>query len=231
MESLSKELMDIRDDFSCTVKEGEALYNLAMKANEAIVEIGSWKGYSTVWLAKGSKEGNKVPIYAIDTFEGDIHSFVTGEGETFKIFINNIDKKGVREIVIPKVMKSVDAVRDWVKPIDLLFIDGDHDEIDIDFERWYPHLVNGGIMALHDTVYWHDMKPYKVAIKELYKSGKFTDIRRVGCLTYARKVTSLSWLDKFKNDIALYKRYVYQFLIPYYTKCLVLVDTLVKKVK
>ncbi len=49
-------------------KEGQLLYDLAKNCTGkgVIVEIGSWKGKSTTWLAHGSKEGNKVRVYAID---------------------------------------------------------------------------------------------------------------------------------------------------------------------
>lgn len=55
-----------------TDKEGETLYSLAKncKGNGVIVEIGSWKGKSTIWIANGSKSGNKVKIYAIDPHTG-----------------------------------------------------------------------------------------------------------------------------------------------------------------
>lgn len=53
-------------------KEGETLYKLAKncKGKGVIVEIGSWKGESTIWISNGSKNGNKVKIYAIDPHTG-----------------------------------------------------------------------------------------------------------------------------------------------------------------
>ncbi|KKL12400.1 hypothetical protein LCGC14_2536140 [marine sediment metagenome] len=231
MRLLGKELMDVRDSFSCTIKEGEVLYKLAMKSKEAIVEIGSWKGYSTIWLAKGSEVGNRLFVYTIDIFDGDINKLVTGEGETYEVFLENIKKKGVNNIVVPMAMKSEDAEKDWIVPIGLLFIDGDHEDIEKDYARWYPHLEVGGIIALHDTVYGYDMLPYKVAIRELYKSGNFTDIKRVGCITYARKVQGLSNMNRIKNKSALCLRYIYQLFIPYYTKALILADKCIKRIK
>lgn len=48
--------------------EGALLYSLARKcnANGVIVEIGSWKGKSTIFIAKGSEAGQRVRVYAID---------------------------------------------------------------------------------------------------------------------------------------------------------------------
>src|SRR4051794_41857731 len=55
-----------------TDEEGEALYDLARRCrgDGAIVEIGSWKGKSTVCLGLGSQAGASVPIYAIDPHAG-----------------------------------------------------------------------------------------------------------------------------------------------------------------
>ena len=51
-----------------TDEEGEALYELARACTGkgVIVEIGSWKGKSTVCLGLGSQAGAAVPVYAID---------------------------------------------------------------------------------------------------------------------------------------------------------------------
>ncbi|MCS6951010.1 MAG: class I SAM-dependent methyltransferase, partial [bacterium] len=55
-----------------TVEEGELLYQLARacKGKGVIVEIGSFKGKSTIWLAKGSLAGAGVRVFAIDPHTG-----------------------------------------------------------------------------------------------------------------------------------------------------------------
>ena len=224
-------MKDIKDVFSVSIKEGKLLYRLAQEARRVIVEIGSWKGYSTIWLANGSNAGQKARVYAIDTFAGDIHSLVDGQGDTYEEFKNNIAATGVHDIVVPIVSSSSDAVKEWVLRIDLLWIDGDHDDIEYDFNAWYPYLKFGGLVALHDTVYSPSMMPYKVAISKIYKSSHFTAIKRVGCLTYARKVRRLSIWDKILNTVALYRRYVYQAFIPYYTKAQVLGEKIIKRMR
>jgi hypothetical protein len=57
-----------------TDEEGEALYELARgcTGKGVIVEIGSWKGKSTICLGRGSQAGASVPIYAIDPHEYDL---------------------------------------------------------------------------------------------------------------------------------------------------------------
>ena len=63
---------------------------------------------------------------------------------------------------------SHEAARDWTAPIDFLFIDGDHswNGMAVDWRDWTPHLVPGGLVALHDS------RP--MAGKEMLDSVRFT---------------------------------------------------------
>jgi hypothetical protein len=48
---------------------------------------------------------------------------------------------------------SHEAAAGWSIPIDFLFIDGDHSwaGIDRDWRGWSPHVLPGGVVALHDS--------------------------------------------------------------------------------
>lgn len=48
---------------------------------------------------------------------------------------------------------SHEAAADWSRPIDLLFIDGDHswEGIERDWRGFSPHVVPGGVVVLHDS--------------------------------------------------------------------------------
>jgi len=141
-----------------TDAQGEFLYNAAKncQGRGVIVEIGSWKGKSTIWLAKGSKAGSNVKIYAIDPHTGSSgHKKKRGEVWTFEEFKQNIKRANVEDIVVPVVKTSEDAERDWDgKPIELLWIDGEHEYemVKLDFDLWSPYLVEGGTIAFHDTI-------------------------------------------------------------------------------
>jgi predicted O-methyltransferase YrrM len=99
-------------------REGELLYNLAKNCSGkgVIVEIGSWKGKSTIWLAKGSKAGNNVSVYAIDP----------QSESNFEEFNKNIKAAKIDDIVFPIVKKSEDAAKCFNKPVEMIFIDGSH---------------------------------------------------------------------------------------------------------
>jgi predicted O-methyltransferase YrrM len=49
--------------------------------------------------------------------------------------------------------RSGEAAATWTRPIDFLFIDADHSWTGIarDWTDWVPHVVPGGIIALHDS--------------------------------------------------------------------------------
>jgi predicted O-methyltransferase YrrM len=109
-----------------------------------IVEIGSWKGKSTIWIAGGSKNGNKVKVYAIDPF-------VDFYEEEFK---KNIRDAKLDDIVIPLTKTSEEAAKNFDEPVEFIFIDGNHEYefVKLDFDLWFPKVVDGGIMAFHDTI-------------------------------------------------------------------------------
>src|SRR5688500_2728947 len=54
------------------LEEGRLLYRLAFEADPAgaIVEIGSWHGRSTIWLAAGAAAGRGASVIAIDPHHG-----------------------------------------------------------------------------------------------------------------------------------------------------------------
>jgi len=173
-----------------TDNEGALLYNLAKKCTGkgVIVEIGSWKGKSTILLAKGSKDGNKTKIYAIDHHTGSSEHRLNGNKVwTFDDFKNNIKNAQVDDIIIPIVKTSEQAAKDFNMPVELLFIDGAHEYefVKQDFELWFPRLINKGIIAFHDTTEWPG--PKKVVEESIRNSKYFKNINLIDSITYAQK--------------------------------------------
>jgi MMP 1-O-methyltransferase len=179
-----------------TDEEGEALYELARSCSGkgVIVEIGSWKGKSTVCLGVGSQEGERVPVYAIDPHAD----------HRFGDFKTNVDRAGIAELVRPIASLSQPAADGFEEPIELLFVDGSH-EYDLvleDFEKWVPKVVEGGWVAFHDTTW--TAGPRKVVGQGVYRSRRFKDAQFVvGSLTVARKVEQNSVLDRARNRYVL----------------------------
>jgi predicted O-methyltransferase YrrM len=178
-----------------TDDEGEALYELARACTGkgVIVEIGSFKGKSTVCLGLGSRAGASVPIYAVDPHQ-----------ERFPDFKNNVQRAGIDELVRPVPSLSQPAADEFHEPIELLFVDGSHDyELVLeDFEKWVPKVVDGGWVAFHDTTW--TAGPRKVVGHAVYRSRRFKDLKFVvGSTTIARKVERNSLRDRLRNRYVL----------------------------
>jgi len=179
-----------------TDEEGEALYELARacRGEGVIVEIGSWKGKSTVCLGLGSQAGKSVSVYAIDP-HADYR---------FGDFKQNVERAGIKEVVRPIASLSQAAAGDFDEPIELLFVDGSH-EYDLvleDFEKWVPKVIDGGWVAFHDTTWTEG--PRKVVGAAVYRSRHFKDLRFVvGSMTVARKVERNTLRDRARNRYVL----------------------------
>jgi predicted O-methyltransferase YrrM len=191
-----------------TDKEGELLYNFAKNCTGkgVIVEIGSWKGKSTIWLGKGSKSGNKVKVYAIDPHVGSSeHRRIHGNIWTFEEFAKNIKNAEVDDIIVPIVKTSKEASKDFHKPVELIFIDGAHEYelVKLDFKLWFPKVIEGGIMAFHDSVWGDYLGPKKVVEAFMYKSENFRNVGFLDSITFGEKVRQNSIKDKLRNRYVL----------------------------
>ena len=189
-----------------TLKEGRLLYDLARRCTGrgVIVEIGSWKGKSTIWLASGSRRGAGVPVYAIDPHTAESDNLATQSAvPTFAEFTRNIRQAGVADLVVPLVTTSAEAARDFEHPVELIFIDGAHDyaSVALDFELWFPRVVDGGTIAFHDTVAWEG--PRRLVAQRVFRSEWARRARFVDSTTVAEKVARNSLGDRVRNRYVL----------------------------
>jgi len=174
--------------------EGKRLYQLAKNCGGTIVEVGSWKGKSTVCLALGSKAGKGGRVFAIDPHKGlqDECAEVHQPGGTELIFRENIKRAKVDDIVVPLVMKSEEAADGWTEPLSLLFIDGAHDyeNVMLDFNLWEPSLTEGSIIAFHDALYslGHNYPGIRnIVTSNILTSPRFSNVQFCGSIVYATK--------------------------------------------
>ena len=122
-------------------EEAYMLFALARHCSNigTIVEIGSYKGRSTIALASGAPAG--VMIHAIDPHTGTNSDVESGLNvDTFQEFLENT-KKFKNISAIRKL--STNATKDISnKDIQLLFIDGWHSEnaVDADINNFLPNL-------------------------------------------------------------------------------------------
>ncbi|ATZ60946.2 MAG: class I SAM-dependent methyltransferase [Methanosarcinales archaeon Met12] len=185
-----------------TDEEGKTLYNLAKscKGKGVIVEIGSWKGKSTICLGNGSKEGDKIKIFAIDPHTGSSEQQkMFGKVDTFEEFKKNIKNAKVGDIILPLVKTSEEAANNFDKPVEFGFIDGAHEYnfVKLDFDLWFPKVMNGGVLAFHDS--WHFIGSNLATAIPLLFSSKIKNPRLVDTITYFEKVEKNSSFDRFRN--------------------------------
>jgi len=201
-------------DSAVTDKEGECLYRLAKncQGKGVIVEIGSWKGKSTILLAKGSEAGNKLKVYAIDPHTGSAeHREMYGEVWTFDEFKKNIETARVDHLIVPILKTSIEAAKDFRDPVELIFVDGSHeyDLVKLDFDLWFPKVIEGGVMVFHDTT-WR-AGPKRVVEELVYKSRNFRNVTFIDdSITYAEKTKRVSLKDRLKNRYVLFLKRAYE---------------------
>jgi predicted O-methyltransferase YrrM len=135
-------------------REAECLFELAaaVPAGCDIVEIGSYLGRSTAFLAQGATPDGRV--HAVDPFVNGFLQRQHGERyNTFDQFERNMRMLHLDAVVTPHAMDSVRAAKEYDgRPIGLLFVDGDHSEgaVVADVVAWSAHLSKGGFVAFDD---------------------------------------------------------------------------------
>lgn len=113
-----------------------------------IAEIGSFDGQGSTDILLEYALAHNSDFFAIDTFpDAALHDQVR------------------RKLSLPNTHAiqgySVDIGRSWQKPLEFLFIDGDHgfphitpngshSGVVLDILSWHPHVAIGGILAFHD---------------------------------------------------------------------------------
>lgn len=146
--------------------EGISFYYLIQdkSVDGEVVEIGSFKGKSTFWLASSLRDGGfNQAVNCVDSFTGSEEHKEGQKFESKNIFNDfrlNMFKNGLKDYVKVFPNKSEVVVKNWDKPIRFLFIDGSHEYEDVrhDFIEWSKFVVPGGIIALHDTIKWDGPK-------------------------------------------------------------------------
>ena len=122
-----------------------------------IVEIGSFRGRSTIVLASSAPEGSE--IVAIDPHAGndrgpqEIEGFEVEARVDNDRFEANLRAAGVRDRVVHHRVFS-DAAHSLVgDPIDVLFVDGAHRfaPARADIRDWGARVTPGGRMLIHDA--------------------------------------------------------------------------------
>lgn len=128
------------------------------------VEIGSWKGRSSSYMAvEIINSGKNIQFDCIDTWMGSeehvIPELESNPDWLYEEFLKYI--LPVNHVVNPIRKPSLEAVNLYPdRSLDFVFIDAAHDYINVkkDILSWYPKVKIGGIIAGHDYPYWGGVK-------------------------------------------------------------------------
>jgi len=187
--------------------EGMRLFELAAEASQhaPCLEVGSYCGKSTLFLAEGCRVSGRYPLFAVDHHRGseeqqpgqsyfDPDLFDADEGvlDTLGPFMRNIRRAGLTQWVVPVVADSRRLSRYWPQAkLSLVFIDGGHSEDDAfaDYHGWSPHVIAGGYLCIHDVfadATQGGRAPYHV-LQDARASGLWEDVGQVETLAVLKR--------------------------------------------
>ena len=205
-----------------TAGQAAALYQAARRCPEhgTIVEIGSFRGRSTVVLASAAPRG--ASVVAIDPHAGndrgpqEINGFVDEADEDHVEFLRNLDRAGVRGRVRHVRRYSSEAHDAVAGPIHVLYVDGAHRYAPArqDIVGWGARVEEGGLLLIHDS--FSSLGVTLAILRELLLGGRFRYVDRTRSMAIyradldgsstvrlhnaARQLTQLPW---FARNLAL----------------------------
>jgi predicted O-methyltransferase YrrM len=139
-----------------SLERGLLLYLLAFAAGPDgdIVEIGSWQGRSTAFLAQACEDADRGVVHAIDWFRGNPgkeHLLPVPLEEMEQAFRANIEGAGLSHRVVVHAKRAEDARPEVSGPLRMLFIDGAHTHEGVSSDLEYAALLApGGVLVFDD---------------------------------------------------------------------------------
>jgi predicted O-methyltransferase YrrM len=147
-------------------EEGQRLHDLAREHAPLgpVVEIGSYCGKSSVYLAAGVREA-RGSLVCVDHHRGseehqpgeeyhdpELVDAATGRVDSLPELRRTLHAAGLEDVAVLVVAPSVVAARVVAGPLGMVFIDGGHSDAaaHADYESWSDKVAPGGVLAIHD---------------------------------------------------------------------------------
>ncbi len=142
-------------------RRGQLLYALCymQRLEGDVVEIGSWQGRSTSFLARAVRESGNGRLFAIDHFKGNVGKedrYIVGRQDLSDLktgFQSNLERLGLADEVELLDMPNTEAAQELGDAeIRFLFIDGDHtrEGVETDISLFFPKLRDGAVVVFDD---------------------------------------------------------------------------------
>ena len=162
------------------LNEGFLLFKIArsLRENSVIVEIGSFKGKSTCFIAEGIGD-KKMQFFCIDPW---MDGLMQEKGDAiFNEFLQNTKRYRNRFCILRKF--SHEVIKEWPthRKIDFLWVDGDHsyEGVKKDILDWIPLVKKSSFVCFHD---YRDAPGVKKAVDELARDNKIRFVKIEGCI-------------------------------------------------
>jgi GR25 family glycosyltransferase involved in LPS biosynthesis/predicted O-methyltransferase YrrM len=174
LEKLQPQFNEIPGWFSYEQLYTEVVDKLPNNAN--IVEVGTWFGKSTNFMAnKIKKSGKRINFTTVDTFKGspteDIHN------NTLKVFDNDTYSEFMHSTIMLENLSNINVIKDTSinakdsfvnNSLDFIMIDAGHtyEDVKSDINAWYYKVKPGGIISGDD--YIREFKGVIKAVNEYF---------------------------------------------------------------
>jgi len=147
-------------------EEGLRLHDLARDHSRLgpILEIGSYCGKSSIYLAAGARCGGG-RLICVDHHRGseehqpgelyhdpDLFDPVAGCMESLQELRRTLRRAKLEDVAVLLVAPSTVAATICTVPLAMVFIDGGHSQetADNDYASWAPRICQGGVLTIHD---------------------------------------------------------------------------------
>lgn len=116
------------------------------------VEIGSWLGLSSSFIAKNVDKLYCVDIWEVQQEQAKFPDWNAFNGKLYNQFLSNMIHLGLTDKVVPIKRPSEQAVLDFNEKVDMVFIDGSHsyENVKHDILSWSQKLNENGILCGDD---------------------------------------------------------------------------------
>lgn len=203
--------------------EGLALYRLAAEnaPRAPCLEIGSYCGRSTIFLAEGCRAGRGYRLWAVDHHRGSpeqqpgqpyydpaLYDEERGVVTTLPAFLNNLHRAELMEWITPVLDESQAFARRWTGPLSLVFIDGSHvpEDVFVDYFLWSTHVMPGGALCIHDV--YSDESQGGQAPRQMMEfalsTGYWQFVEQIDTLAILRRSPGVTWGDADHSQFTIH---------------------------
>jgi hypothetical protein len=189
-------------------------------AQGSVLEIGSFKGKSTVIIAKAAALIGDDPVIAVDPLTHDsleahdIHG--NADADVFQHdFFKNLESYGVKDRVEFHQQFSFDMVKTFEGTIRFLWVDGDHSYVGVkrDIALFTPFLADGAIVAMHDVLHNLD-GPIRCFAEDILQSSNFGRAGVCGSIGWGQYHKDINHIKKYETEKQILLKKINK-LIPY----------------